>query len=132
MQGMDGHNTSSDEMLQTLLLRTAVMQAQMQAQHEATLAGLAALQEGQQALAREFAVLRDGQNDLRVSVGVAQTQIKALNDKMDYYATEAKVEAVRTEIHKSINAQTWRWLIWMTGVCSGLVTAVYYIARNIH
>lgn len=123
---MDEHSTSTEEMLRTLLTRTAVMQAQ----HEAMLATLKLMQEGQQALAREVDVLRDGQNELRVTTGVMQAEIKALNEKMTYYATEAKVESVRTELHKSIEAQTWRLIVWMTAFSSGLVGATYYIVRN--
>jgi maltooligosyltrehalose synthase len=136
---MDGHGTSTGEMLQTLLTRTAVMQAQMQIQNESMLATLKLMQEGQQALAREVAVLRDGQNELRVTTGVMQAELKALNERMTYYATEAKVESVRTEVesvrtalHKAIEAQTWRLMIWMTAAGSGLVGATYYIARNVH
>lgn len=128
MQSMDGHNTSTEEMLQTLLVRTAVMQTQQ----EATLASLKLLQDGQKALVAELAALRAGQAELLGAVCVTQAEIKALNEKMTYYVTEAKVESVLTELHKSIEAQTWRLLIWMTGVCSGTAAAAYYIARNVY
>lgn len=79
MQSMDGHNTPTDEMLQTLLVRTAVMQAQMQAQNDATL-----------------------------------------------------LESVRAELHKSLATQTLRLFIWITGACSGIAAAAYYIGRNVY
>jgi hypothetical protein len=118
---MDGHNTSTDDMLQTLLVRTAVMQSQQE-----TMLAV------QKAMLVELVALRDGQAELRGSAGVVQAEVKALNEKLVYYATEAQVESVRTEVHKSINAQTLRLFIWLTSVCSGLAVAAYHIARNIH
>ncbi|WP_432383413.1 hypothetical protein [Duganella sp. P38] len=146
MQDMDGHTTSTDEMLQVLLERTAVMQtqmavmqAQMQAQHEATLTALKLLQEGQKelweahkALAKQVETLREGQAELRGSVRVVEAEIKALNEKMTYYPSEGKVESIRVEIYKAIETQTWRMLIWMTGVSSATTAAAYYIARNVY
>lgn len=132
MHDMDGHSASTDEMLQTLLVRTAVMQSQMHEQHEAVLAALVSLQEGQKALAAELVVLREAQTELRVSGAVVQAEVKALNEKLVYYATEAQVESVRTEVHKAVDVQTWRLLIWMTALSSGLAGAVYHIARYVH
>lgn len=125
---MDSQTTSTEDTLQTLLVRTAVMQVQ----NETILAALKALQDGQDTLRKEFAVLRDGQTEIQVSVGIVQTEVAGLKERMNHYATKAEVESVRSELYKALEAQTWRLLVWMTAVCSGLTGAVYYIARNVH
>lgn len=107
--------------MRTLLIRTAVMQTH----NEAILAALKALQDGQDTLLRD-------QVKIQVSLGIVQTEITGLKERMDHYATKAEVESVRSELYKALEAQTWRLLVWMTAVCSGLTGAVYYVARNVH
>jgi predicted DCC family thiol-disulfide oxidoreductase YuxK len=125
---MDSPNTLTEDTLQTMLVRTAVMQAQQ----EAILAALKTLQEGQDALRKELAVLREAQAVTQTSVAVVQNDVAGLKERMVFYATKADVESVRSELYKALEAQTWRLLVWMTAVSSGLVGAVYYIARNVH
>jgi len=125
---MDSQTTSTEDTPQTLLVRTAVMQVH----NETILAALKALQDGQDALSKEFAVLRDGQTAIQVSIGIVQTEVTGLRERMSYYGTKAEVESVRSELYKALEAQTWRLLVWLTAVCSGLTGAVYYIARNVH
>lgn len=125
---MDSQTTSTEEALQTMLVRTAVMQAQQ----EAILAALKTLQEGQDALRKELAVLREAQAVTQTLVAVVQNDVAGLKEQMAFYATKADVESVRSELYKALEAQTWRLLVWMTAVSSGLVGAVYYIARNVH
>jgi maltooligosyltrehalose synthase len=99
--------------------------AVMQANNEAILGALKTLQAGQEAILKE-------QGKIQVSLGIVQTEIEGLKERMSHYATKAEVESVRSELYKALEAQTWRLLVWMTAVSSGLVGAVYYIARNVH
>lgn len=118
MKRMETQTTSAEEMLRTLLVRTAVLQA------------------GQEALAASVAELRDGQSELRGGQVAMQKSINELQVDMATIkataATQAEVERLRVELYKSIHEQTMRLLVWMTAVCSGLTAAVYYIARNVH
>ncbi len=68
---------------------------------------------------------------MQVAVTALQIDVAGIKGTMTQYATHAEVEAVRSELYKAIEAQTWRLMIWMTAVCSGLTAAVYYIARNV-
>ena len=73
---------------------------------------------------------------LRAAVSPLQAEVAILNAKFDFfvenYARKADVETIRTEIYKAMDAQTWKLITWMTVVCSGLATVVYFIARNVH
>lgn len=40
--------------------------------------------------------------------------------------------ALRVELHRELDKQTWRFVGFMTVVCSALTAAVYFIARNVH
>lgn len=111
MERMETQTTSTEEMLRTLLVRTAVLQA------------------GQEALAASVAELRDGQVVMQKSINELQVDMATMKATA---ATQAEVERVRAELYKAIHEQTMRMLVWMTVVCSGLTTAVYYIARNVH
>ena len=72
----------------------------------------------------------------QTSLTQVQAEVTILNGKFDFfiehYAKKVDVEMVRTEFYKAMEAQTWRLITWMTVVCSGLTTAVYFIARNVH
>lgn len=37
--------------------------------------------------------------------------------------------ATSAELHREINAQTWKFVTWMTGICSLLVAATFAIAK---
>jgi len=108
---METQTTSTEEMLRTLLVRTAVLQA------------------GQEALASSAAELRDGQVVMQKSINELQVDTATIKATA---ATQAEVERVRAELYKAIHEQTMRLLVGVTAVCSGLTAAVYYIARNVH
>jgi hypothetical protein len=114
MQDMDGQNTSTDEAVRTLLERTAAMQTSIEA------------------IAASMSELRAGQVVLQGAVTALQVDVAAIKATMTQYVTHEEVQRIRADLFKALNAQTWRLLIWMTAVCSGLVGAVYYIARNVH
>jgi hypothetical protein len=40
--------------------------------------------------------------------------------------------ATKADLHREINAQTWRFITWMTGICTALVAATYFIAHALH
>ncbi|MRW86653.1 hypothetical protein GJ698_21510 [Pseudoduganella sp. FT26W] len=111
---MDAANTSTEDLLRILLVRTAVMQA------------------NNEAILGELKALREGQTVLQEAVAALQIDVAGIKGTMAHFATQADVEKVRTELYKAMEAQTWRLLVWMTAVCSGLTAAVYYIARNVH
>jgi hypothetical protein len=111
---MDSQNTSTDEAVRTLLERTAAMQTSIEA------------------IAVSMSELRAGQVVLQGAVTALQVDVAAIKATMTQYVTHEEVQRIRADLFKALNAQTWRLLIWMTAVCSGLVGAVYYIARNVH
>jgi maltooligosyltrehalose synthase len=41
------------------------------------------------------------------------------------------VSATKDELHKVVNEQTWKLITWTTGLGLALVTAVYFIAKNV-
>lgn len=46
-------------------------------------------------------------------------------------ATKADVADLRTDMHKEFNAQTWKFVTWMTGICTALIGATYFIATHV-
>lgn len=79
------------------------------------------------------------QNDVvsqQAPIMQVQAEVTLLNGKFEFfvehYAKKVDVEMIRTELYKAMEAQTWRLITWITVVCSGLTTAVYFIARNVH
>jgi len=73
---------------------------------------------------------------MRVDVAKLQVQVASI---IEHHATKVDIEMVKTsvsdakvEFHKSMQAQTWKLISWMTVVCSALTAAVYFIARNVH
>jgi chromosome segregation ATPase len=114
MERMETQATSTEEALRTLLERTAAQQASLEA------------------LAASVAELRDGQRLMQAAITSLQVDVAGIKGTMTHYATHAEVESVRAELYKALEAQTWRILVFMTAVCSGLTAAVYFIARNVH
>lgn len=47
-------------------------------------------------------------------------------------ATRADVLLVKSELYIAMNAQTWKFVSWTTGLMGMLVAAVYFVARNVH
>ena len=43
-----------------------------------------------------------------------------------------EIGSVRAEIHKEINAQTWRLVTFVTGFGTALVAATYFVAKYVH
>jgi len=114
MSHMDTQATSTEELLRLLLTRTAVLQA------------------GNEALVASVAEMRDGQVVMQASINALQVETVSIKANTAHHATHADVESVRSELYRALEAQTWRVLVWMTAVGSGLTAAVYYIARNVH
>lgn len=45
----------------------------------------------------------------------------------------ARLEGIlRSELHKELDKQTWRFVGFVTVISSALTAAVYFIARNVH
>lgn len=47
-------------------------------------------------------------------------------------ATKADVGDIRVEMHKAFTDQTWKLIIWMTGICTGLLAITFWIAKTVH
>ena len=41
-----------------------------------------------------------------------------------------EVGGLRSEMHKEFNTQTWKFVTWMTGICTALIAATYFIANH--
>ena len=105
MEHMDNQDTSTEAAVRTLLERTAAMQASIEA------------------IVASVAELRAGQIALQSTVTTLQVDVAGIKGTMTQFATHAEVERVRSELFKALETQTWRLLIWMTAVSSGLVGA---------
>lgn len=69
-------------------------------------------------LEQDVTELKKDMEDLKTAVNVIRSN----------YVTRADLEELRTELHKTLMALTWRFI----GFNSLLVAVVYYIARNVH
>ena len=69
----------------------------------------------------------DGGMDARLAK--LEAVIPTLSTKEDLVR---EVGSVRTEIHKEINAQTWRLVTFVTGFGTALVAATYFVAKYVH
>lgn len=47
-------------------------------------------------------------------------------------ATKADVLSAKSELYIAMNAQTWKFVSWTTGMMGMLVATVYFVARNVH
>lgn len=63
-----------------------------------------------------------------------EARVAKLEDRMSKIDSEiVRVEhSLKAEIHRAINDQTWKLITWTTGLGAALVTAVFFIARNVH
>jgi hypothetical protein len=52
-------------------------------------------------------------------------------DMREHYATKDDVVRLEAKLYKAMNQQTWRFVSWTTGVAAMLVSAVYFVARNV-
>lgn len=83
--------------------------------------------------------LRDGGGDPPYDGGMEARVVKledAMTEVRDRLVRiETRMEsfetnfATKADLHREINAQTWRLITWMTGICTALVAASYFIAH---
>ena len=45
------------------------------------------------------------------------------------YATREDIAALRGDVHKIVNEQTWKIIAWMSGISTGLVAATFFVAK---
>lgn len=57
-------------------------------------------------------------------LGAIEKDVAVLLSRSDGFATKA-------DLHQAIDAQTWKFVTWVTGMGAVLVAAVYFIARNV-
>ncbi|WP_065202509.1 hypothetical protein [Chromobacterium subtsugae] len=57
-----------------------------------------------------------------------ETHLTVIENTM---ATKDDLHLLRVDLHKEINAQTWKLVTFVCGFGSALVTAVYFIAKNV-
>lgn len=67
--------------------------------------------------------------DMEARVAALEAAIKHLADKEDLMRAEG---SLRSELHKEINAQTWKLVTFVCSFGTALVAATYFIARNVH
>jgi len=118
-------DTAILEALHALQASMLAQQSHMQAQQ----ASLQAMQMSMNAQQESIQNLRSDVSGLKVKVDLLY-QFYA--KKEDVMAVEVKVESLRGEIYKAVEAQTWKIFTWLTILGSSLTAAVYYIARNVH
>jgi hypothetical protein len=53
-----------------------------------------------------------------------------IESRMDAFATKDDVSNLRIDMHKEFTAQTWKFVTWMTGICTALIAATYFIANH--
>jgi len=63
--------------------------------------------------------------DMEARVSKLEVLIQSMSTKEDLLRLEVK-------LHQELNAQTWKFVTWMTGICTALIAATYFIARSIH
>jgi hypothetical protein len=66
--------------------------------------------------------------DMEQRIAKLEAIIPTLATKEDLARTEG---ALRAEIHKSINEQTWKLITWMSTIALALVSATYFIATHV-
>lgn len=65
--------------------------------------------------------------NLETAVTDVRERLARIESRVEQTATKDDVERVRTELHKSVGAQTWR----LIGAAATLVAVVYFIAKNV-
>lgn len=45
-------------------------------------------------------------------------------------ATKTGLHFLEVALHKEFNSQTWKFITWMTGICTALIAATYFIAKH--
>ena len=58
-------------------------------------------------------------------------RLARIETRMETFATKADVADLRADLHKEINSQTWKFVTWMTGICTALIAATYFIVNHI-
>lgn len=46
-------------------------------------------------------------------------------------STKSEVLRLEAKLHQEMNAQTWKFVTWMTGICTALIAATYFIATHV-
>jgi hypothetical protein len=111
---MNDRNAMIEETLRTLL-----------ASNEALQVAVSSIRDNLEKLQKTF----DKQQE---SISHLLVDVTATKVGLSHCATKADVEAVRTAFHKGLEAQTWKLVVLLTALGSGLTAAVYYIARSVH
>lgn len=58
-------------------------------------------------------------------------RLARIETRMETFATKADVSDLRADFHREINSQTWKFVTWMTGICTALIGATYFIANHV-
>ena len=84
---------------------------------------------------QHLAVLRADVASLRANSATKEDMASIKADLANLHANGATREDVlsaKSELYIAMNAQTWKFVSWTTGVMGMLVAAVYFVARNVH
>ncbi|WP_321946561.1 hypothetical protein [Paraburkholderia sp. J10-1] len=59
-------------------------------------------------------------------------RLARIETRLDITATKADLSDLRVELHKAINAQTWKFVTYVATICSALVAATYFLVNHGH
>jgi hypothetical protein len=68
---------------------------------------------------------------MEARVAKLEAVIPTLATKIDMAELRTEIARLEVSLHKDFNAQTWKFITWMTGICTALIAATYFIAHNI-
>lgn len=63
--------------------------------------------------------------------GDMEARVTKLETIIPTLATKEDLADLRADMHKEFNTQTWKFITWMTGICTALIAATYFIATHI-
>lgn len=64
-------------------------------------------------------------------LGAIERDVAVLRTQSAHYATKEDIAALRGDVYKIVNEQTWKIITWTTGIGTALIAATYLIARSL-
>ena len=64
-------------------------------------------------------------------LGAIERDVAVLRTQSVHYATKEDIAALRGDVYKIVNEQTWKINTWTTGIGTALIAATYLIARSL-
>lgn len=70
-------------------------------------------------------------DDMEARMRAVEDAVLRINTILPTLATKEDLASGIAGLHKELNVQTWRFVVWVTSVGIALTAAVYFIARNV-